>query len=82
MSAPDDSLKWHCWHPTFLPYPGNFVIVKHFLQKYQPFEFFVLVAGSYARVLELGLQKRWVFIVTIPMIVHAQLHWRGHADLV
>ncbi|CAE7323835.1 unnamed protein product, partial [Symbiodinium sp. KB8] len=37
---------------------GNFVIVKHFLQKYQPFEFFVLVAGSYARVLELGLQER------------------------
>ena len=40
------------------------------LQKYQPFQFLLLDAGSYARVLELELQKRWVLIVTISMILH------------
>ena len=31
--------------------------------------------------LELELQKRWVVIVTISMIFHIQLQWRGHGDL-
>ena len=31
--------------------------------------------------LELELQKRWVVIVTMSMILHVQLQWRGHGDL-
>ena len=31
--------------------------------------------------LELELQKRWVVIVTMSMILHVQLQWRRHGDL-